>query len=236
MSCKKDFERIYFRFAIWISLVLNCFYAGCSREDFCSGHYETGEAFVMDSGDPAKGGCGWLIQVNDSIFYPLNLEERFKADLQPVKIGYENTNQIHQCGTGGGYYSAITIFCIKRLEIKNEVYFLSESQMDNVAMNMFRLHSARVDGDSLRLFVSFGGGCRVHQFRIWKLPENSNESLKTELLLAHDANGDGCQALIWKNLAFSLIPLRIRADREVTFLLRGSPEMSGYFGQYVYKY
>jgi hypothetical protein len=236
MSYKKDNQRIYLRFAIWISLVLVCISDSCSMEDFCSGSYDLYEALVLDSGEPGDGGCGWLIQVNDSIFYPLSLAERFKVDLQPVKIGYEKTNQIHQCGTGGGYFSAITIFCIKPLEIKNEVSFLSESQMDNVAMDMFRLHSARVDGDSLRLFVSYGGGCAAHQFRLWKLPGKSHGTATHELLLSHDANGDGCQSLIWKNLAFSLIPLRIRADREVTFLLRGSPEMSGYFGQYVYKY
>jgi hypothetical protein len=222
--------------AILILMAMSLLTDSCSKEDFCSGGYGTSEALVLDSGEPDAGGCGWLIQVNDSLFYPVNLEEQFKKDQLPVMIAYGNSKETYQCGENGGSYPAIGILCIKKLDIKKELRLLSENQLDKVDMDFFRMHSANVKGDSLSIFVSFGGGCRVHQFTLWKLPQNDGESAKIEILLAHNANGDHCQALLWQTLTFSLKPLRIRGKNQVSFYLRGSPEMSAYFGEFVYKY
>jgi hypothetical protein len=153
-----------------------------------------------------------------------------------VMIAYGNLNEIHQCGESGGSFPSIHIFCIKKLKIINEVHFLSENQWDLVDMDPYRMHSASVKGDSLSIFVSCGGGCRVHQFKLWKLPQITGGSAKIELLLAHNSNGDHCQALLWYTLTFSLKPLRVKGKNQVSFLLRGSPEMSAYFGEFVYKY
>jgi hypothetical protein len=229
-------KEVFFGTAVFILLTLSLWTDSCSREDFCSGGYSTYEAIVLDDGEPGTGGCGWLVQVNDSLFHPANLEEKFKEDLLPVMIAYGNLNETHQCGEYGGSFPSINIFCIKKLKIKNEVNFLSENQWDLVDMDPFRMHSANVKGDSLSIFVSFGGGCMVHQFKLWKLPQSTGGSAKVELLLAHNANGDHCQALIWKTLTFSLRPLRIKGKNQITFFLRGSPEMSAYFGEFVYKY
>lgn len=65
------------------------------------------------------------------------------------------------------------------------------------------------DGDTLLLTVQYSGGCREHDFALiaW------NGWLETVpvaagLLLAHDANGDACEALITETLRFDLSPLR----------------------------
>lgn len=75
---------------------------------------------------------------------------------------------------------------------------------DPVAITAFR-----VDGEILELTVQYGGGCREHDFALiaW------NGWLETVpvaagLLLAHDANGDLCRALITETLRFNLVPLR----------------------------
>jgi hypothetical protein len=103
-------------------------------------------------------------------------------------------------------------------------------------MDLFRMDTAFVDGDSLRLMVSYSGGCQVHEFSLWKLPAQSVENPPVELLLAHNANGDMCEAWITRWLSFSLAPLRMVGILEVLFLLRGSPEMSAYYGQFTYSY
>jgi hypothetical protein len=229
-------KRVFSWTTVLILMAMTLLTESCSREDFCSGGYNTYDALVLDSGEPGADGCGWLIQVNDSLFHPVNLAEQFKVDLLTVTVAYENSGEIHQCGEYGGSFPSVNILCIKKQNIKNEVCILPENQWDQVNMDMYKIHTASVDGDSLRFFVSFGGGCRVHQFKLWKLPQIAEELTKVELFLAHDANGDHCQALLWENLAFSLKPLRIRGKNQVTFFLRGSPEMSAYFGEYVYKY
>ena len=208
----------------------------CSRKDSCLDSYQTTEGMVLDSGEPGNGGCGWLIQADDSLFYPVNLDDQYKKDQLSVTIAYGRTNEIHLCGIYGGSFPSIEIYCIKPFTIRNEVGIIDEDQLDKIDMDMYEIHSAKVVGDSLRLFISFGGGCRIHQFRLWKLPQKTGDSSTAELFLGHNANGDGCQALLWKSLSFSLKPLRIRGKNQIAVLLRGSPEMSAYYGTYTYHY
>ena len=71
------------------------------------------------------------------------------------------------------------------------------------------IQSAVVKGDSLELSVSFGGGCRDHEFVLlsdaaWM----ESYPVQVGVRLAHDANGDNCKALLSRLLRFNLGPLR----------------------------
>jgi hypothetical protein len=64
-------------------------------------------------------------------------------------------------------------------------------------------------GDSLELAVTFGGGCRDHEFILlsdaaWM----ESYPVQVGLKLAHDANGDNCKALLSRTLRFDLSPLK----------------------------
>jgi len=66
-----------------------------------------------------------------------------------------------------------------------------------------------IRGDSLELAVSFGGGCRDHQFLLlsdaaWM----ESYPVQVGVRLAHDANGDNCKALLSRVLRFDLTPLK----------------------------
>jgi hypothetical protein len=194
------------------------------------------EAEVINTGAPEVDGCGWLIRINDKLYYPVNLADNYKVENLPVRIEYSEIREIYRCGRSGAPFISIHIFHIENLKTKSEVGILHENQLDELKMDGFRMDTAYVDGDTIRLKVSYSGGCREHQFKLWKLPPNALVPPPVELLLEHNANGDLCEAWLTKYLAFSLKPIRIPGKHEVAFLLRGSPEMSAYFGRFVYKY
>ena len=79
----------------------------------------------------------------------------------------------------------------------------------DVPRDHFMLQQARMEGDTLILDIRFGGGCTTHEF----LLVGNNVRLKsdppqTNVVLAHDANGDACEALLSRSLRADVSPLR----------------------------
>jgi hypothetical protein len=71
-----------------------------------------------------------------------------------------------------------------------------------------QIQAARIDGDTLRLEVQYGGGCTQHVFRLLAgTGFMESNPVQTRLYLGHNANGDMCRALVRPTLAFSLAPL-----------------------------
>ncbi|CAG0993840.1 hypothetical protein RHDC4_02690 [Rhodocyclaceae bacterium] len=69
--------------------------------------------------------------------------------------------------------------------------------------------SATIDGDTLNLTVSYGGGCSDHAFGMlagtaWM----ESYPVQIGMRLAHDAHGDACDALLTRTLRFDLTPLK----------------------------
>lgn len=71
-----------------------------------------------------------------------------------------------------------------------------------------RIRAARVDGDSLRLALEFGGGCEQHRLRV-AVSRAFRESYPVQVgaVVGHDARGDACDALLRPEIAVSLAPL-----------------------------
>jgi hypothetical protein len=68
---------------------------------------------------------------------------------------------------------------------------------------------ATIRGDSLELSVSFGGGCRDHEFRlITNGVFAESYPVQTWVRLDRDANNDMCKALLSRVLRFDLSPLK----------------------------
>lgn len=73
------------------------------------------------------------------------------------------------------------------------------------------IESAVVLGDTLRLTVRYGGGCRPH--RVALLIGNAfmeSHPVQVRARLAHDASGDMCKALLTRTQDFDLTPLKRR--------------------------
>ena len=73
------------------------------------------------------------------------------------------------------------------------------------------VNSAAVDGDRLTLSVSYSGGCRHHVFTL-VISKSFRESDPVQLPaeLAHEANGDPCEAWPTESLRFDLGLVRTR--------------------------
>lgn len=105
--------------------------------------------------------------------------------------------------------------------------FLSGPGSDSMlkTSDSFVVDSARVQGDSLILFVQYAGGCKEHAFT----PYGSDYILKSEppqidLWFHHDANEDHCKALINRRLAFNVNAAAERLQGRGTLRIHSHPE------------
>jgi|GEM_PF-1536126 len=66
--------------------------AGCSKQKVWI------EAVIIDAGSPSVDGCGFLIEIEDQIYYPINLEEKYQVDQKRFKIRYVALEDVYTCG------------------------------------------------------------------------------------------------------------------------------------------
>ncbi len=93
------------------------------------------------------------------------------------------------------------------------------------------LNDAGIAGDTLSLDLSYAGGCARHEFTL-VASELFRESdpVQLPLTLAHDANGDSCEAWLTQDYEFDLSLLRDRYRQaygdgpgRIVLLLEGAP-------------
>lgn len=93
----------------------------------------------------------------------------------------------------------------------------------------YNFEKVELNGDFLELIVSYGGGCKEHDFvlqgdpRIMKsLPPQMN------IVLVHNANQDNCRAYITDTLRYDLKPVRIGEEGTIVLRLFNTEERLTY--------
>jgi hypothetical protein len=84
----------------------------------------------------------------------------------------------------------------------------------------FDVEATELYGDLLKLVVAYGGGCETHRFVVWT--DNSfsqSQPPVIKLFVAHDSNGDTCEALIQRALWIDLSPIK-------TAFLKANPDQT----------
>lgn len=73
----------------------------------------------------------------------------------------------------------------------------------------YELSRATITDDTLTITVSYGGGCEAHQFTL-VASDSFLDSFPVQLnvSLAHNANGDACEAWITEAYHFDLTPIK----------------------------
>jgi hypothetical protein len=67
----------------------------------------------------------------------------------------------------------------------------------------------QLNGDRLSVTVRYGGGCANHEFALLVNPAFlESYPVQMDGVLAHDAKGDPCRALVQKTLEFDLAPVK----------------------------
>jgi hypothetical protein len=82
-----------------------------------------------------------------------------------------------------------------------------DTKLDVSAMekSVVNIESLSITGDTLSIFVKYGGGCKKHEFDLYsdKMYMKSLPS-KLTLYLTHNNNGDMCRKLIIRELKFNI--------------------------------
>ncbi|MDE0682744.1 MAG: hypothetical protein OXI63_07510 [Candidatus Poribacteria bacterium] len=80
---------------------------------------------------------------------------------------------------------------------------------DRFGTDEYALNSATITDDMLNISVSYSGGCEDHQFTL-VASDTFLESFPVQLhvSIAHDANGDPCEAYPTENYRFDLTPVK----------------------------
>lgn len=73
----------------------------------------------------------------------------------------------------------------------------------------YTLNSTTINGDTLTINVSYSGGCEKHEMTL-VVSESFLESFPVQLpvSLAHNANGDACEAWLTEDHNFDLTPIK----------------------------
>ena len=75
----------------------------------------------------------------------------------------------------------------------------------------YMANRASIDGDRLTIEVSFAGGCRTHAFTLVTAASfMESDPVQLSAVLAHDADGDPCQAWLTESHVFDLTLVRTR--------------------------
>ena len=80
---------------------------------------------------------------------------------------------------------------------------------DRFGTDAFALNTATIDGDILKVSLSYSGGCETHQFTL-VASDSFLESFPVQLsiYIAHNANGDTCEAYPTEDYHFDLTPIK----------------------------
>jgi hypothetical protein len=102
----------------------------------------------------------------------------------------------------------------------------SSFELESIPQDSLRIDTASVDGDLLRLAVSYEGGCddADHDFALYSTgPILFTGIPGTETFLSHDAGGDTCTETVQKELAFDLSPLKKSFNWDKTLIIGLNP-------------
>jgi len=99
-------------------LSLLIFSVACMKNHSCISDPETdvksSKAKVYNTGPEAADGCGWVIEINSTMYRPTSeLASEFQVNELPVTISYKLTNSNYAC-----FKSATGILQIQVLSIK----------------------------------------------------------------------------------------------------------------------
>jgi hypothetical protein len=76
-------------------------------------------------------------------------------------------------------------------------------------MDHYTVDSVFIIGDSIHFNITFGGGCKTHDFLLAAYNYfMESYPVQAGILLSHDSNSDFCKALLTRNIAVDLSPLK----------------------------
>jgi hypothetical protein len=174
-------------------------------------------------------GCTPVIQLDDStIIIPYQLDTTISlAEGQEVEIAYSEISS-NDAYNDSGIVANVTwleqVGCGPIIIVKPEITSIS----NKLPSDPFTIISAKINGDCLEILLSFGGGCKSHEFVMTyqKLPNFDKYS--GQLTLGHNSHGDMCEAYITKTVSFDLSTLKEMDKDMIRLVLVKEGDKEGY--------
>lgn len=93
------------------------------------------------------------------------------------------------------------------------------------------INTATIEGDTLHINVSYTGGCETHAFALVTEPRFLESfPVQMQVSIAHNANGDTCEASITEDHSFDLTPIKTAYQKgyqtetgTIVLRLKGAP-------------
>jgi hypothetical protein len=78
------------------------------------------------------------------------------------------------------------------------------------------LEDVLIEGDILKINVSYNGGCKKHLFSLTakKIFQQIKNTYEVQLKLFHNSNRDNCKKIVTEELFFNLLPLKAEFQKE----------------------
>lgn len=105
------------------------------------------------------------------------------------------------------------------------VIIIHSTDLSTWKKDAYSISSVSVLNDVMTVEVSYGGGCKKHEFNLLVVREETSEN-RARMVLSHNGNDDACEAAITRELRFDLTPLK-QAFPNCTIM---SLELDGYDG------
>lgn len=188
---------------ITLFIALIFLFTGCQQNDEQQVYQETGTVLDYAGADH----CSFVIELdNGQKILPLYYPDDFEfVNGQKLLVSYsELPNVISTCGKG----IVSEIVQIEEIACGSPVMVYEPEVIHSLPNDPVYLHNLTLEGDCLKLKVSFSGGCRNHIFELVKLDEEEEEEGIAVLGLRHDAKGDICEAALTMDLSFDVSSLK----------------------------
>ena len=95
---------------------------------------------------------------------------------------------------------------------------IDQEHIEQAGGDVYNFNSATVEGDTLTLSVSYGGGCETHEFTLFAEPEFLGPlpggMIGIGISIAHNANDDMCEAWLTESYDFDLTPIKEKYQAE----------------------
>ncbi len=219
-------NRFIYKIAIVILLFLHV--AGCDKNN----------NIILPAGDREYGiirdyshldGCALVIELESGdIVVPINLDTTLILyDGQEVYVSFKKrTDLANTCMVG-------TVVEIEKLHFTDCLPIIIPISAydwldDSLPTDPFAIQDADIINDCLQVIVNYGGGCEVHTFIMTYSYLPHFCAFEGELLLAHNANGDLCEAWITDTLSFDLTSLQQQDADNIRVMLRQNVDGSDY--------
>ncbi len=84
-------------------------FVSCEPEE---SHFDY-EGMIVWAGEPASDGCGWLVNIDDSTYSPINLASSSQIDSLIIFLNFDKLDTRNHCGWRQAGYAEIEITNIK---------------------------------------------------------------------------------------------------------------------------